>query len=100
MSLVKLVITITKDGARTRRVRIRRIFRLFTSCAGFSGAFTDKSTIGICGVSGAADRISIAKKPIKIKSAKNLFITKILTNRRLKPPPLNQICLKFTINNT
>jgi hypothetical protein len=86
MSLVKLVITSTRDGASTSRVRIMTIFRLLTSCSGFWGALMVRSTTGICGVAAGAAYDSALNSKKKSSRTKIFFMELILLKRPLALP--------------
>jgi len=70
ISLRKLVITKTRDGAKTSRVKTMMRFRLVTRSLGSFGAERDRFTVGIVTVSAAKrDR----DKDIKIVVMKRYF---------------------------
>jgi hypothetical protein len=59
ISLKKLVITKTIDGAKTRIVKTTKRFKLVTSCCGVSGALKLRLTVGI----GSAPKSVVKKTP-------------------------------------
>jgi hypothetical protein len=64
ISLVKLVTIRIKVGAKTKSARIMAMFIVFTNCAGWSIAATDRFTRG--GASSAKAAIPLSKKKINI----------------------------------
>jgi len=66
ISLAKLVITSTRDGAKTKSVSTITMLSVLTNCSAVSGALNDKLTVGIVTLS-APIRVEIPKKDSRIK---------------------------------
>lgn len=73
-TLIKLVITKIKDGAKTNKVKTKTTFNVVTSCVGVVGAVSDRLTLGIVTTGSAENKKSDRDKSVKVNLAiKNRF---------------------------